>query len=590
MNMIECLGLEAFTKDEDTFFNFIGDVCEGGEAIVGYYGYPYINREYGKAQFIARTELNEEKTQLEFSGLDTHISGLCVWEVMLSEMNLQPKDADPLARRVMVKRASDGGGMAVVNLVNADVLPSFLENDRVKMQMVAFPEDIHYYPDEDAYAKDQPEAANGKKWLLADGSMMASGLLINHSLDNPDKDKDHFSDNYMMIRGTVKQIRKGIVKFGEEEFPSFISTVIGTEHGDLEIAHSADQVEEAERDYLKVGSTVWGTFILSGDVAIYEYEKGIVRDEEHNLALLRYTLQGGDPKRLGSVLREDAVYVSEGSKAEFRGRKAIIDRLQLVRDANPGKKYYAHRATITEHAEGADKLPYAVGQRCVVLAEDDENDYTAIAFLELDAEGYITKVTISREPNYCFQVDKPNRPKNILDDLQIPESVAEPMLARARFHGFLDEEMENETVLSLLDRVNTYEDNAVQLLKDVDRFEEIEEKDRFANLFAYLFAKSIEADYSSRHGEERQFRFVVNYNSPDAFTGEFHTPLTGVVEQKLRTAHHYGRQFYKDVDFFCTIHKQCDFQEELMKALVIVQQIGEVYAKAILEAQVEASE
>ena len=588
MNRLESLGLDFLAEEEETFMNFVGMVCAGGKAIMGYYGYPYINREFGNSQFVARTMLNEEKSQLEISGMDTHASGPCVWDVLLSGMDLQPKDADPLTRRVMVKRASDGGGMAVVNLVNADVLPSFLENDRVKMQMVAFPEDIHYYSDEDAYAKDQPETPNGKKWLLAEGSMMASGLLINHSPDNPENDKDHYSDNFMLTRGTVKRIHHGIVQFGEEKIPSYVSTIIETEHGDLEIVHALEQVEEAERAHMKVGATVSGVFILSGDVAIYEYENGIIRDEEHDLALLRYTLQKGDPKRLAGVLREDAVYISEASDAEFRGRKAIIDRLQLVRDHNPGKKYFAHPATITEHAEGADKLPYAVGQRCVILAEDDEENYTAIAFLELDEEGYITKLTISTDPNYHFQVDKPPRPKNILDDLELPGSAAESILIRARFHGFLD--VDDETVLNLLERVKTYEDNAEQLLQDMDHFTESDESERYANLFGYLFAKSIEADYSSRHGDVRQFRFVVNYNPRDAFTGEFHTPMTGAIEEKLKTAHHYGKQFYKDVEFFCSVHEQCDLQEELLKGLVVVQQIGEIYSGTILETLLEEAE
>ena len=65
MNMIECLGFDFLTEDEETFSNFVGAVCAEGKAIFGYYGYPYLNREFGWAQFIARIEVNEEKQQLE---------------------------------------------------------------------------------------------------------------------------------------------------------------------------------------------------------------------------------------------------------------------------------------------------------------------------------------------------------------------------------------------------------------------------------------------------------------------------------------------------------------------------------------------
>ena len=587
MNMIECLGLDFLTEDKETFGNFLAAVCAEGKGIFGYYGYPYLNREYGWAQFIARTELNEEEQRLEVTGLNTHLSGVTVWDVLLSEIDPQPKDADLLTRRVIVKRASDGGGVAVVNLVNADVLPSFLENDRIKMQMVAFPEIIHYYPDEDAYTVDQPEDEKGHKWLLADGSMFPSGILINHSPDKPDNDKDHYSDNYMLIRGTVKKIHSGIVKFGEEVIPSFVTTIINTEYGDLEIAHTIDQVDEAEREHLKVGATVWGVFILSGDVAIQEYTEGIIRDEAHNLALLRYTLQKGDPKRMRSVLRADSVYVSEASGAEWVGPKEIIERLQFVRDSNPAKKYYAHLATITSVDVGDEVLPYNVGQRCVILAEEDEDNYVSVAFLDMDDDGNITKLTISSNSRYHFRIDQPVRPQNILDDFKIPDSVAEPILARARFHGFLDHSTDNEMVLGCLDHIQAYESNAQQILSVFNNYTEIEDEDKYANIFGYLFAKAIESDHSWRHGDIAQFHIVVGYSASDAVSGELHTHLKPNMEEKAKVAHKYGKQFYKDIKFFCEMHDGCKFEDGLLKALVIVQQVGEVYSKTILDDQLE---
>ena len=586
MNMIECLGLDFLTEDEETFGNFVGAVCAEGKGILGYYGYPYLNREYGWAQFIARTELNEEEKHLEFTGLDVHLSGVTVWDALLSDINFQPKDADALSRRVIVKRASDGGGMAVVNLVNADVLPSFLENDRIKMQMVAFPEEIHFYADEDAYAADQPDAPNGKKWLLADGSMLASGIFKNHAPDNPDNDKDHYSDNYMLIRGTVKKIAPGVVKFGEEAFSPFVTTVIHTEHGDLEIAHTIDQVVEAERENMREGATVWGVFVLSGDVAIDEYSKGIVRDEEHNLALLRYTLQKGDPKRMHGVLCENAVYVSEASKAEFVGADKIVERLQFVRASNLNKDFYAYLATITDVEEGTEKLPYGVGQRCVVLAEKKADNYVSVAFLDQDDDGFVTKLTISTNSRYHFRIDTPNRPRNILDDFKKPESVAEPILARARFHGFLSDEISNETVLGCLNKVKTYENNAVQVLEALRERKSGTNED-YANIFGYLFAKAIEADYSWRHGDRERVRFVVRYSPEDAVDGEFDTHLSSEVEEKVRIAYDYGKQFRKDLQVYCAMHREKNFDEELLVALVIVQQIGEVYSQTILETLLE---
>lgn len=586
MNMIENLGFDFVMESEENYMGFLAKVCEDGKAITGYYGYPYLNLEYGDSQFVARTQMTEEE-KLEVVGMDTHVPGRAIWEVLLSDVNFQPKDADPLSRRVVVKRASDGGGMAVVNLINADVLPCFLENEKVKMQMIAFPEMIHYYADEEAYAADQPEGANGKKWLLADGLMIATGIFSNHGVDNPDNDKDHYSDNYMLIRGTVKGFIPSIIKISDQEIKSYIRTHIATEHGDLEIVHTIDQVDESEHENLRAGAVVNGLFVLSGDVAIYEYGNGIVRDEEHNLALLRYTLQKGDPKRMRGVLREGSVYVSEASGKEWIGPNEIIDRLQFVRDSNPNKDYYAHLATITSVDDGDEELAYGVGQRCVILAEEEEDNYVSIAFLDVDEEGYITKLTISVNGRYHFKVDEPVRPKNILDDFKVPESVAEPILTRARFQGFLDYEIDDAVVLGRLEHIKTYESNAQQILEVFEDYPEVEIEDKYANVFGYLFAKSIESDYSWRHGDREQFRLVVSYSPGDALVGELYTHLQPAVEEKVKIAYDYGKQFQKDLMTFCAMHEECNFEEELLKALVIVQQIGEVYSQTILENMLE---
>lgn len=586
MNMIENLGFDFVTESEDTFMGFLAKICEDGKPIAGYYGYPYFNLEYGDSQFIVRTQ-KEEDDRLKVAGMDTHVPGRAVWEVAISCIDLQPKNADPLSRRVVVKRVSDGGGMAVVNLINADVLPSFLEDEKIKVQMIAFPERIHYYADEDAYAAAQPEGANGRKLLLGDGSMFASGFFNNHSVDNPDNDKDHQSDNYMLIRGTVKNVVHGIIKLGDQEIPSFIRTYITTEHGDLEIAHTIDQVDESDRKNLRAGAVVSGLFVLSGDVAIYEYDKGIVRDEAHNLSLLRYTLQKGDPKRLRGVLRENSVYVSEASGMEWIGVNEIIDRFQFVRDANPDRKYFAHLATIVSIDDGDETLPYNVGQRCVIIAEDETDNYVSIAFLDMDEDGYITKLTISTNSRYHFKVDEPPKPKNILDDLKIPESAAELLLARARFHGFLDYEIDDEAVLGRLAHIKTYERNTQQILEFFEMFPEVAIEDRYANVLGYLFAKSIESDHSWRHGDSEQFRLLVSYSPEDAITGGIHTHLQPSVEEKVQSAHNYGKQFYKDVRTFCSMHEECRFKDEFLKAAAIVQQIGEVYSQTILEKLLE---
>ena len=45
--------------------------------------------------------------------------------------------------------------------------------------------------------------------------------------------------------------------------------------------------------------------ILSGDVAIYEYDKGVIHDQEHNLAAMRYTYNGQKIGYISNLIHSD---------------------------------------------------------------------------------------------------------------------------------------------------------------------------------------------------------------------------------------------------------------------------------------------
>ena len=78
MNYIENFGLEFLTQDEESAMALCRAVCAQGKAIMGYYGFPYINHEYGWPQFIVRTK-GVEENKLTVTGMDTHLSGVTKW-------------------------------------------------------------------------------------------------------------------------------------------------------------------------------------------------------------------------------------------------------------------------------------------------------------------------------------------------------------------------------------------------------------------------------------------------------------------------------------------------------------------------------
>lgn len=575
-NFMEHLGLDFLVETEDQVRGLWGYIAQEGKAITGYYGYPYLNQHFGDAQLILRTIRNDEEKRIEVVGMDTHSSGNCVWEVYLSDMNITRKDADIMERRCVVKRKSDGGGMAVVNIVNADVLPSFDEGTELKLQMIAFPAFIEYFKDEDEYADAQPESLSGKKLLLSDGTMMPTGLMRNRDPESDEFESNENLDDLMLIRGTVKKLYHGVFALGDEKHNAYLRCIIGTEHGDLEIVHTIDEVKEEQRDNIRVGATVNGVFTLSGDAAIYEYDQGIVLDEPNDLLILRSTFAGADAERIRYVFAEDAVYLAEYNGTTYSGRDAIIDRLKFVaKEAND--KYFAHLATITSVDDGDEALPYKAGTRCIVLASGEENNYESIAFVEINDDGRISKLVTSSNSRYHFRVDEKPRYKTPLDDIELPKSVVEPIIMRARYHGVISDDVTDDMILKDLDDTRMYENNIRNMLATMPTGDE---KTNLRNLFGYLFAKAVETEFSEKqHVGLFKKRLVVSYTPGDAWAGEINTLLKPEQNEKIVAAMELGKQFAKD---FASIHPfdephNVEYDADLLKALIVVQQLGKLY-------------
>lgn len=582
--MFKNFGLDAFTADEDVFRGLVGLVCEKGKCIAGYNDLPCINLEWEDVQFIARTKMGNEENTLNFEGLDLHMPGSTVWEFALSDINVRYKDRGPLSRRVVIKNAQDGKGMAVVNLLNADVLPSFMENDIVKAQMVGFPELVHYYADEEAYAASQPKTEDGRTFLLADGTVMPNGLLMNNSPEKDENEKDPQMDSYTLIRGTVQKVAVGKVVFEGEEMSKFIQTTINTNYGDLEIVHTLDQVEETERENIKKGATVCGVFILSGDVAIYDYNKGIVMDEEHHLSLLRHSLISGEAERLGRVLSDTSEYISERSdSAKFTGKQEIIDRIRLVNKAYSDSKIYAYLGTIISVDEGDEELKYGIGKRCMVIAYDNPNEYNAIAFIDVDENtGMISNIYTSMNGRYHFKLDESPIPQISEDDFDYPDNVADVIFGRAKFSFYLKEDFdvqENPFVWQSLAR-NKAIANA---LWEAYVSQEDLSDEALSNAFGYIFARSIESAYGIACGKStEEQKYILDDYDVESMWADGYESLLDDIGETLKKAYEFGKRFYKDYDFYCKITKRENIEKAFVESVIAIQQVGQAFANDLM--------
>lgn len=578
-NFIENLGLGFIWDEEETTRNFFGHLIQNGKVINGYYGWPNLFNSMGDIDFYVKTKKNDDGN-LEVVSLDTHCCGRNVWELRNTGMDITPKDSLPTERVFMFKNHADGSGMLPIHIINADILPSFLEDDVVKMQMCAFPLDIYYYADEDDYANDQPESKNGKHWLLADGALMPISFLHNHQVRDENDDIDYSTDDHVLFKGTVKRLEDGIFEIDEDkQVRAYTRCVIDTPYGELQFAHTIDQVDKEQRDNIKVGSIVFGICVLSGDVAIYEYDQGIVKDFDHNFNLLRQVIVKGQAERMRSVLCEDAIYISDASEETYEGIDEIVGRFNYVHEER-NDKTFATPATII--SVDSEELECPVGTRCLLISHVTEDDYRSIAFLDVNEEGNIKRIHITTDSRYHFKADE-KICDTLLDDLVYPESIIEPIYNRAKFHGLIDDEISLDKLVKGIANRSIWQNNAESMLYELKDKPKQDVAVALENLFGYLFAKAIEMTINGKKRENFETVLVASYSPEDAFKGEIFSELDEENHSKLVSAMELGKQFYKDFNFF-TVMSQVDeglFDENLMDALVIVQHIGTLYAEKL---------
>ena len=412
-NYFEQLGLGHFTEDDESFMGLVEYIASNGYTVTGYSGRPYINHHLGDIQVILHTEKlqdpedEEDETSFAISAVDTHIRGLCVWDLRCSGIDLTPKDALVTEKRCMFTSVKSDKGAVPITVINADLLPNYHENEVVQLQMAAFALNIDYFETEQEAQEAFPENEKGVRTGLKTGYLFPAGFMENHIIreDGTTKDADPDLDSIVLLLAKVKSIYYGRIAIDEQkDNRSFIICKVETNMGDLEIVHSFYQVEEEKRTLYKVGATILAEIVIQGDAAIYEHEKGIVRDEESNLHLLRGVFEGDDPERLRAVLTSDAVYRADLNDVSSIGADAVIERLQYVHE-NAKADYRAHLATITEVAEGEQKLPFEAGKRCLVLTAKGSEDHESIAFIECDENGNITWLHTTAESRYAFKLD-----------------------------------------------------------------------------------------------------------------------------------------------------------------------------------------
>lgn len=222
---------------------------------------------------------------------------------------------------------------------------------------------------------------------------------------------------------------------------------------------------------------------------------------------------------------------------------------------------------------------YPVGTRCVVLAAGEEDNYESIAFINVGQDGMIERIKISTDGRYHFKVDEPVKVQSLFDDIEIPESVVEPIILRAKFHGLIDEDYDPSVISNEMDDYYYFEDNAQKMLDALTENPQPDVEETFANIFGYLFAKAIEQAYNEEYAPKVNWRLTASYCPDDAFHGVITSTFDEKKHRKLEKALELGKQFFNDFSGYMEMSGVGEehFVETIKLALVTVQWIGQKY-------------
>ena len=406
-NMPENLGLEFLFENEESVMGIAAYTAKEGKPVRGYGDTLYFCKYTGTCEFWVSSVFDEEARKYSIEKIHSHGGNENVLEMRHIGINLTPEDSASTEHIGMLEKADGSAGMLPIEIINADVLPSYMRDDVITLQTICYPLDINYYKDKEDYVSDQPADKNGQKWSINIGSMLPFEFLMNHNPDTYEVGKEYPSDSYVHFAAEVTEVYYGTFKAGEEEeMKSYIRCFADTVYGKMEFDHTLEQVPEEQRGNIKAGSIISGVCIISGDAAIKEYSDGAIKDFEHDLKLLRYVFSEGNAEKLAGVLTPVTGYTSEASGRDYCGPEEIIDRMNYVHESHEnGRKYIADFATVVEAGENSD---YPAGTQCIALGLEGENNYESLAFIDVDDKGMITDIFVSADTSYRFSVEKPS--------------------------------------------------------------------------------------------------------------------------------------------------------------------------------------
>jgi hypothetical protein len=378
-----------------------------------------------------------------------------------------------------------------------------------------------------------------------------------------------------------------------------------------------DQVDKSERHNIKVGAVLSADLLLSGDVAIFDYQDGRIFDEKHHLMLLRSVLSQGDFDRLSCILADDCSLVSDDSGSKVVGKQAVLDYLKSVY-SNSSNSFSTRFITISDTFECASTFPYREGKTGLAISVNGVKSVKSILFIDTrndDHKKKISKILITGRSgcDYNFLIpndipedsgaasdfadtDVDTLKENILksdDELSpAPEAseqekvksfdtvlyeLTESLISRSNLLGFLEDADSNVEYISTCKNREHYLSIANHMVKSILNYSEQDFAISVKNMLGYLFAKSFESKIGYVRFNVDSVKFSVN----DMLHGTIQTQLGDAMLELLEDYYREAMSFYNDFKLHSDLNNHLTDREQtdlLIEPTILVQQIAELYA------------
>lgn len=437
MEFTDIIGVQELFENDDNIDKLLHYVITKGRVFPGYKG-TYLYNNIGRAEYIAHILKNSEDGQNEVVGISSHVMGNCFWHVRISANGILKENTDELSKCVFCTSMSDDDESIVpVRLVHADALPCYSPGEPVTMQMAAFPLKISYYPNEEVCDK-----VHNIGMFMGKQLRLASDRLLN------------FGGEDCLIKGTVKSIERHktlTIAGNNAEEREFYYVIIDTQFGELPLCHKIDLVSEEERQFFKEGACVFAYCIISGDVAIENYQEGAVYDEINDLKLIRECLDTKDFSRAVNLFCDDAVYISDGYATRANTSNAVREYLQQVADNIKMDENAVIRTLLVyiEDYQGKNDVNKKyIGHYAVVYCQYIEKGIDSFFIIETDENGKVSELYVSRdsgfkvEPVNCL----PEKEESDFTPLCLEHNVGD-WLAILQMWNVSDDEYETDNIV-----------------------------------------------------------------------------------------------------------------------------------------------